>query len=216
MNKFDQVYFDKHYSSQFDKNPKSKIKFYLKTLIDIQEVDLKNRESKLLDIGCGYGIFLSQAEKYFRTYGIDVSEFVINKAKKVAVNTIFYTGDFLEIKFDKKFDLITAFDVLEHIPDLRKALDKINLLLTDKGIFMCVIPVYDGLFGRIGRLLDRDVTHIQKLGRKIWEKMLFDKFLIIKKMGLIRFSIFPTWYLHIASAKLNDQSQALMIIARKK
>lgn len=216
MNKFDQAYFDKHYSSQFDKNPKSKVEFYLKELISISQTGSKNKSLRLLDIGCGYGVFLSQAEKYFKTYGIDASEFVINKAKKVAVNTVFYTGDFLEIKFDKKFDVITAFDALEHISDLKKALNKIDSLLIDKGIFICVIPVYDGLFGRIGRLLDRDMTHVQKLGRKTWEKILADKFIIMKKIGLIRFSILPTWYLHIASTKLNSQGQALMIIARKK
>ena len=121
MNKFDSGYFLKHYQSVEDKNPQQKIRMYLSLIWD--QIPGKK---KLLDIGCGYGRFLKAAQDEFETFGIDPSVFAISKAKKYASNTKFEIATVSSYKPKKLFDVITAFDILEHTNNLSGSLQKIK------------------------------------------------------------------------------------------
>jgi SAM-dependent methyltransferase len=86
------------------------------------------------DIGCGVGNKTAMMARYFqssRVIGYDFSEEGIAAARKVhkLKNVSFDTADITQAKHKQKFDLITAFDVLEHIEDwqgLTKQLIKAN------------------------------------------------------------------------------------------
>ena len=221
MKKFNRKYFLKHYQSAADKNPLGKINAYLSIINRIgsdlgvrQGRTLLNR-SRLLDIGCGYGRFLKAAETNFETYGIDPSEFVINEARKHAQNTKFEVATISSYKSNKKFEVITAFDVLEHTPDIDSAISKINKLLTREGIFVAVVPVYDGFFGKIGGLLDHDPTHIHKLSRWQWLKLFKSRFQIIKTYGAIRCALPGGVYFHLMFPWLFSWGQAILVVMKK-
>ncbi|MFA6549424.1 MAG: class I SAM-dependent methyltransferase, partial [Candidatus Margulisiibacteriota bacterium] len=71
----------------------------------------------LLDVGCGDGAFVQQAEKAgFDVRGIDMDEKLINAAKKIRGLNNVETNLFLRFSRDQKekFDFITFFEVLEH------------------------------------------------------------------------------------------------------
>jgi len=74
---------------------------------------------KVLDMGCGDGwiekILLSKGAKYVN--GIDLSPEVIKKAKKQNLKKVSYrVSDAINLPFKKSsFDVIVAFEVLEHI-----------------------------------------------------------------------------------------------------
>ena len=102
-----------------------------KTLHEINPARLRYVESKidlkdkvLLDIGCGGGIFTeSAASSKAQTTGIDLSEDLIEIAKlhlyesnlKVDYQCI-AAEDFAD-KNAGKFDIVTCFEMLEHVPD---------------------------------------------------------------------------------------------------
>lgn len=79
----------------------------------------QNKETKILDVGCGVGYFLHYLEQkgYTNYYGIDISpecvEFVKNNVtERVEITDVF---NFLKMK-NNQFDAIIGNDVIEHIP----------------------------------------------------------------------------------------------------
>jgi len=85
---------------------------------DIFKETTKYRNSgRVLDIGCAYGYLLKRFEKNFDLYGLDVSEYAIEKARKKIPGANLLVRD-IEKKLpypDNYFDIILMIDILEHI-----------------------------------------------------------------------------------------------------
>ncbi|MEK7165378.1 MAG: methyltransferase domain-containing protein, partial [Patescibacteria group bacterium] len=150
MNTFPKNYFDKYYGGTDIKNPLQKLDFYRRVIIE--SLPELQKHIKLLDIGCGYGGFLKtlEVDKMIATYGIDAGDYAITYARQHTHRTKFWVTTVKRFKTNIKFHIITAFDVLEHISELDSALYRVSSLLAKNGRFICVVPVYDGIFGRIG------------------------------------------------------------------
>lgn len=106
---------------------------------------LSSNDVKLLDVGCGKGFFIKKASEVgFDAYGIDISESGIKYAKeklnvKVDLKSVeeaskdpFYIG---------RFDVVTLWATIEHIPNpysllssIAKLLKKDGLLFLDTGL----------------------------------------------------------------------------------
>jgi 2-polyprenyl-3-methyl-5-hydroxy-6-metoxy-1,4-benzoquinol methylase len=71
---------------------------------------------KILDIGCSIGIFLLTAqERGFETYGVDISELSAEYARKQFHLNVF-SGTLEAAHYpDNTFDIITLWDVIEHV-----------------------------------------------------------------------------------------------------
>ena len=214
MSTFNQSYFLKHYKSDKDKSPRGKLEAYLQVVRRFGTLN-KKRKKSLLDVGCGYGKFLQVAKDGFDTYGVDPSEYAISRAKSATPKTIFNVATLETFQSKKKYDIITAFDILEHTENVPVSLKKIVSLLQPEGIFICVVPVYDGPLGFIGGLLDRDKTHIQKLSRWEWMKLFENKFTILEKQGAIRYSLTGEVYFHLMQPWLFRWGQAIMVVMKK-
>lgn len=101
-------------------------------------------EMKLLDVGCGVGGMLNYFnQKGFRNenmIGIDLSENRIEKAKLEYPQVAFKVADVLTMNLDeKKFDLITSFDLFSHLKskvELLEGLKNVREHLDDTGIFL--------------------------------------------------------------------------------
>ena len=71
----------------------------------------------LLDYGCGDGLFLDIAKKRgWDVYGIEYSETHINNCKAKGLK-VYNSDDFQNILPPGSFDVVTSFEVIEHIPD---------------------------------------------------------------------------------------------------
>ncbi|MBI4721777.1 MAG: class I SAM-dependent methyltransferase [Candidatus Stahlbacteria bacterium] len=96
---------------------------------------------KLLDIGCGIGIFLSEAKKVgWDAQGTEVSKYAINFVKEKH-NLEVCEGSLKDIGFPAKFfDVITLWHVLEHLLNPIDELKEINRILKDDGILCIEVP----------------------------------------------------------------------------
>lgn len=72
-------------------------------------------KGKILDIGCATGFFLESAKRAgLDVYGVDISNYAVSMVRKDLKKNI-YQGLFLEYDFpDEYFDIITAWDYIEH------------------------------------------------------------------------------------------------------
>lgn len=64
---------------------------------------------------------------------------------------------------DNSFDLICAFDVLEHVYDMEKALDELHRVIDDKGFIVLTVPFYDNLEKTVirSKLVDGNIINIE-------------------------------------------------------
>jgi len=104
---------------------------------------IQNKKGKLLDVGCGLGYFLKTVSAYpsWEVFGCEISPQAVNFAKeKLGLNNIF-CGSIQDSDFNKNsFDIITLWDVIEHIPEPDSFLKHIFTLLKKTGMLFIHTP----------------------------------------------------------------------------
>jgi len=106
------------------------------------------KSGKLFDLGAGWGHFmLAGKELGYDVYGVEISEqpylYCVNDLK-LPVDHI----DFFEMDEAKKFDVITMWDVLEHIDKAGPFLEKCNKLTNTGGYLFLQVPQIDSYFAK--------------------------------------------------------------------
>lgn len=100
---------------------------------------LKVDKGNVLDIGCASGYFLEiLKDKGWNVEGIELSSSMIEVLNKK--NIPVYTKTFDTFQTDKKYHLITLFDVLEHLPDIKDTFARLSSLLHPDGIIVLITP----------------------------------------------------------------------------
>jgi SAM-dependent methyltransferase len=122
-------------------------------------------QGRYLDVGCGSGGALGVAQALgWQVAGVEVDEAAAKKARRFSARV--HTGDLLGAPFAPgEFDCVTAFHVLEHVPDPVLAVRRMLEWLAPGGILIVEVPNAGGLgarlFGRAwsGLELPRHLSH---------------------------------------------------------
>ena len=94
---------------------------------------------KLLDIGSHEGVFIEEAVKFgYQAQGIEPNKRIVAQARSRGLPIV--EGTIENLDEQEKFDIITIFHVLEHLPDPRLALEKIKSHLKKDGILALEVP----------------------------------------------------------------------------
>jgi SAM-dependent methyltransferase len=120
----------------------------------------------LLDLGCSSGSFLESLKgEPWKLYGIEMSA---DGAKTAAARSgaQVFVGDVQDAPFPREsFDVITCFDVLEHVYDPRRVMARVGEWLKPGGIFYVLVPNIDSAESRVfgsywhGLELPRHISH---------------------------------------------------------
>lgn len=178
----------------------------------IKEIMKSKQNGKILDIGCAYGFLLKFLPNSFKKYGIELSEDAVLSAKSENPEADIYLGNFIKTKFDENtFDVITAFETLEHIPELTETIEKAYALLKKDSYFIVSFPIVESFLERKWFTMF-DKTHINPSGKILNEiKRKFDvlsikyTFECFKFILITKYRIFPVHqsYFIVASKKSN-------------
>ncbi len=206
-------YFDGAYRDYEGQNPPAKLDHYL----DVIAARSPSSSQRILDLGCGRGLFLERASSRFPCWvlsGMDPDpDGVAATQKRVVCGTICLgTAEAIPFPADS-FDIVSAWDVLEHVPRLDAALSEIKRCLRPGGVLAVVVPVYDGITGPVIRRLDRDPTHVHKQSRGFWVDLLGEHFDDLEWHGIHRFLITRSMYLHRPTARLRRATAAILATA---
>ncbi len=135
-------------------------------------------KGKILEVGCGDGFLsreLAENIENARVFGIDLSKKRIERAKRKNGKAVFSVGDATNLRFkDNSFDLTIASEVLEHIPDFKKAVEEIKRVTKKDGKILVSVP--NEFNWRLGRLSTvktpiRTPDHINSFNPKNLEKL---------------------------------------------
>lgn len=211
---FEESYFATHYGDYRRQNPDRKLDWYVSTAQRLSDAD----PIRHLDVGCGLGAFLAHAVRAgWDSHGSDVSEFGVERARATAPTADVRVAAAHDQPWpDDSFDVVTALDVLEHLPRLFDTLDSIQAMLRPDGILIAVMPVYDGPSGPLIRRLDADPTHIHKWDRKAWLELIDSRFEMLDWQGVFRFLLPRGPYLHFPTRRLRRVAPAILVAARNR
>jgi 2-polyprenyl-3-methyl-5-hydroxy-6-metoxy-1,4-benzoquinol methylase len=109
------------------------------------------RSGRILDMGCGVGSFLEvAAERGWEVFGTETTETALEicAAKGIAVKRAPLDPGAWP---DGHFDVITSFEVVEHLTEPEKEAPLVAALLRPGGLFYCTTPNFDSLSRRVLR-----------------------------------------------------------------
>lgn len=164
---------------------------------------------KILDYGCGAGDFLQHMQKNgYDVLGMEPNEkaFEISQSKIGKDNVVN-----CELKdINQKFDIITMWHVLEHIPNLNEILSELKKHLTPNGTLIIAVPnhlSYDATYyGNVWAAYD--------VPRHLWHFNPQSIQSLIKKFGMKIENVSPmkldAFYVSLLSEKYKDNSFAFL------
>lgn len=114
--KFDEAYFmgSNSHEKTYKTMKLNRTVYFPKSVLN-EEI---SRNSRVLDVGCAFGYFLKLCDEYgLETYGLDISEYAIERAKTITKAKLHLhdVNEGLQIFQNGFFNLVTAFDVIEHL-----------------------------------------------------------------------------------------------------
>ncbi len=135
---FSGAYSKEYYVPWIDVQRKRRIKMWRKRL---DRLDSLKGKGKLLDVGCGEGLFLEMAKKDgWDVQGTEISDF----GSKYIIETLdipVFHGELQQASFsDKTFDAVTMWHVLEHTINPLETLIEVRRIIRDDGIFILAVP----------------------------------------------------------------------------
>jgi 2-polyprenyl-3-methyl-5-hydroxy-6-metoxy-1,4-benzoquinol methylase len=101
------------------------------------------KAGKLLDVGCGLGYFVKWVSDIsdWQVFGYEISKQAVDFARTKLILPNVFCGRVEDSGFaDKSFDIITLWDVIEHIPDPNPLLSYLSSLLTSEGLLFIHTP----------------------------------------------------------------------------
>ena len=108
-------------------------------------------KSSVLDLGCGDGLNVSILLKMGIKHvaGVDMSRYLIEKARKNNPSIRFYVGKVESLPFRaKQFDVVLVDSVLHHLMKYSKPVKEVRRVLVDGGVF-CFIEPHSSLLRKI-------------------------------------------------------------------
>lgn len=169
--------------------------------IDMLYVELVNTvcalvapETKVLDIGCGDGLIsnvLAEVKKC-QVIGIDNHPVAIQLAKQKNMNSNkFFCKSVYSIHYMRKFDVVIAIEIFEHLRNPISLLEKAFKALKDDGVLIISTPISDWT----------DVFHVRNYSIEEFESALSTYFTIVERKDSGRNTEDAKYYTHICVCK---------------
>ena len=134
------------YNNFFLPKLKQRINFTIKPKVNYLTNNFKSYHNKrIIDIGCGSGDFLVNLKKRWKKsklFGLEPSE---TMSKKFKDNDIKIFNNVIEkFKVNKKFDVVTCFELFEHVHDPHIFIKSLNNILSRGGLIYLSTLNIDG------------------------------------------------------------------------
>jgi ubiquinone/menaquinone biosynthesis C-methylase UbiE len=187
--------------------------------VDLHELNLKPNDV-VLDAGCGLGRHLRQLARVpgLKIFGIDKSTGALRETSKSmetmpdaqSKDYLVSIADINKLPFaDASFDCVICSEVLEHIPDHKKALKEMDRILKPQGTLVVSVPRY--FAERICWFISRDYYneeggHIRIYKKKQLREMLTGQGFQCWKINYKHALHSPYWWLKCLVGLKNEEN----------
>lgn len=124
--------------------------------------------ARLLDIGCGSGVFLSSLPEAIQKGGVDIDQQSIDTAREQNPEIEFICSSFESLDYCKQVDIFTLYHVLEHLPDPKGTLERLHKIASEHTVLVVEVPILEkGLTNDInGFFSAQHLTHFSRTSLK--------------------------------------------------
>ncbi|KKR81105.1 MAG: Methionine biosynthesis protein MetW-like protein [Candidatus Daviesbacteria bacterium GW2011_GWA1_41_61] len=145
---FSSYQLDQNYDGYFPDQIKSEEQYWWneaheKIYTDFCNRYLKGKNGRLLDVGCGLGFFVKKISSYsgWQTVGYEISPSAVKFARNKLKLKNVYLGKVEQSNLPKNyFDIITLWDVIEHIPNPHPLISYLHSVLKKDGLLFIHTP----------------------------------------------------------------------------
>ncbi|MFQ3672204.1 MAG: class I SAM-dependent methyltransferase [Aggregatilineales bacterium] len=157
---------------------------------------------RMLDVGCAMGFIMDEAHKRgWQVEGLDVSGYAVEYVRERFGHVAHHSTVTDAPLPANSFDLVTMYDVIEHVPDPKATMQRIHQLLKPGGIYELATPDVGSLPARLNgkrwigykmseehiyyfsvetlrRMLDEtgfDVVHVRHIGKVVTLGLFLDR-----------------------------------------
>jgi SAM-dependent methyltransferase len=126
------------------------------------------RDLRILDVGCGDGLFFERLEQFGRVEGLEPDASLVTDPRwreRIRVGTL---GDVPAVVPEAAYDLVLMLDVVEHIEDDLQALRAAREALRPGGRLLLTVPALGWLWSRH----DERNAHFRRYERRGLERLL--------------------------------------------
>ena len=171
-------------------------------------------KTSFLEIGCGTGRFIQQIveNENLEITGSEIYLKGLLYAKKNLPNVDFIQFDVTQGVVGEDFDLIAAFDVIEHIENDVAAISNINKMLHKGGGLIITVPQHMFLWSK----LDEIVKHKRRYSRRELVVKLQENGFDISYCTSFLFVLFPLMLISRMFDKGHDESQSDEVALEKR
>ena len=107
-----------------------------------------NEPLKILNVGCGTGRSSEYLFQFGKVISVEYDKFCCEfTAQKTGLEIL--NGDITQLQFaDNEFDLVCAFDVVEHVEDDKKAMAEMKRVCKPNGVVFITVPAFQSFWGQ--------------------------------------------------------------------
>jgi len=152
------------------------------------------KTGKLYDIGVGWGHFLHTAQRMgFETEGVEISELMHHYATEDLKLKVAH-DNFYQLQLpEKKWDVVTMWDVLEHLDEPELAVKKAHSIIKDGGYFVIQVPQIDSKVAvkQKEKWSMMSIEHVNYFSKRTIKKLLEDNgFEVVKYKSSYELKLF--------------------------
>lgn len=116
--------------------------------------------SRIAEVGCGHGLLQRQIEDHYNreVTGFDLNDFALRQTASRISPVCCYDLFQREPEYERHFDLIFLFDVLEHVRDEDPFIEALQYHLTPTGRLVVNVPAFQSFWSRY----DEAVGHFRR------------------------------------------------------
>jgi 2-polyprenyl-3-methyl-5-hydroxy-6-metoxy-1,4-benzoquinol methylase len=113
----------------------------------LDKVEKAAHRGRLLDVGCGEGMFLCEAAtRGWTTWGTELSPYAARHAS-LALGREIFCGELYDASFPREFfDVVTLWHVMEHVREPARYLKEVRRVIRPGGLLLVAVPNVDDLF----------------------------------------------------------------------
>jgi len=153
LKKYAELFFQVVWCREFRKNKELVLEYWKKYrfLNEIKRICKINKNTKILDVGCGISSILHFIDG--KKYGIDPLASMYKRLYSYPNDIDIRTATAEEIPFDNEFfDVVFCSNVLDHVTNPNKSVNEIHRVLKNNGYFVLTVEIFD-------KRIKRDIAH---------------------------------------------------------
>lgn len=198
---------DSHYASLFEHERTNWWYRVRRSMIKYFITSRGEKDSRILDVGCGTGFLMTELASLGEVTGVDPSERALDFCRQRGITDV-HRGSLEALPCaDNQYDFVLALDVLEHVDDDAGAIRELERVTRPGGTIIIFVPAFQFLWGRTDILSEHKrrytkaemVARVEAAGLTVDRATYFNSLLFLPILAV-------RWFVRLAGITVDNEN----------